>query len=201
MVSTKAGALEVTPQEVRMLTPSEVRLKDGRLIQGTLVGQTIKARTPLGELAIKVDELASFRADPEPGANPEPQSTASRGTSGPSATGPMIVSPPTPVRGPSGSTSTTPMGALPPADMAATGPPATSQPAPRPAATGGPAPGVVAALPEPEPIGGGGPTQVVDGAKAIGYGVERTAKGIGRTVVEGADAAHDGIKEFGLRVW
>ena len=31
--------------------------------------------------------------------------------------------------------------------------------------------------------------------------VETTAKGIGRTVVDGADTAHDGIKGFGLKVW
>ena len=62
MVSTGAGLVEVAPDEVVALSRDEMRLRDGRVIQGTLVGGQVKARTSLGEIAIKVDELQSYRA-------------------------------------------------------------------------------------------------------------------------------------------
>jgi hypothetical protein len=63
MVSTGAGLVEVVPDEVVALSRDEVRLRDGRVIKGTLVGGQVKARTSLGEVAIKVDELQSYRAN------------------------------------------------------------------------------------------------------------------------------------------
>ena len=39
------------------LSKDEIRLRDGRVIRGTLVGGQIKAKTALGEIAVKVDEL------------------------------------------------------------------------------------------------------------------------------------------------
>jgi hypothetical protein len=62
MVSTGAGLVEVVPDDVVALSRDEVRLRDGRVIKGTLVGGQVKARTSLGEVAIKVDELQSYRA-------------------------------------------------------------------------------------------------------------------------------------------
>jgi hypothetical protein len=62
MVSTGTGLVEVVPDDVVALSRDEVRLRDGRVIKGTLVGGQIKARTSIGEVAIKVDELQSFRA-------------------------------------------------------------------------------------------------------------------------------------------
>ena len=165
LVSTKAGALEVNPDDVLMLTAAKVRLKDGRVVQGTVVGQAIKAKTSLGELAIKLDELASFRADPAPAAKP----------GGPGPQAPVASSASTPTQD--------------------AGTPAALVPA-----TGQAAAEVAASSPESEPSGTG-PTQVISGAKAIGHGFESTAKGVGQTVVDAADAAHDGIKGFGLKVW
>ena len=62
MVSTGAGLVEVASDDVVALSRDEVRLRDGRVIKGTLVGGQVKARTSLGEIAIKVDELQSYRA-------------------------------------------------------------------------------------------------------------------------------------------
>ncbi len=57
-----------------------------------------------------------------------------------------------------------------------------------------------------------GPNQVLDGAKKVGQGVDETAKGIEKTVAQGAQAAgkeaktvadrlHDGAKAFGEAIW
>jgi len=219
MVSTGAGALEIAGADVQVLTPTEVRLKDGRVIQGTVVGETVKARTPLGELAIRLDELTSFRADPDTSttaAKPAPPTVAAPGAPAPVAK----AAPPTGVPGPVASTTPAPSapqpGTAPPASSLAPvgGLPAASGPGP-----GGPsAPaGVGAAPPVPQtasPTVGGdatagappqenglsGPSQVASGGRTIGEGVETTAKGIGHTVVQGADAVHDGFKTFGLKV-
>jgi len=62
VLSTGSALVEVSPETVALMTPVEIRLKDGRVLRGTLVGDRLKARTALGELAIKVEELGSFRA-------------------------------------------------------------------------------------------------------------------------------------------
>ena len=60
--------------------------------------------------------------------------------------------------------------------------------------------------------GSPGPDQVTTGAKQIGQGVEKAAKGIGTTVTEGAkdvgrklkptaDTLHDRAKGFGEALW
>ena len=41
MVSTGSGLVEIVPDEVTLLTHDEVRLRDGRVIRGTLVGGQI----------------------------------------------------------------------------------------------------------------------------------------------------------------
>jgi hypothetical protein len=62
MVSTGSGLVEIAPDEVLALSRDEIRLRDGRVIRGTLVGGQVKARTSLGEIAVKVDELQAYRA-------------------------------------------------------------------------------------------------------------------------------------------
>lgn len=64
MLSTGAGLVEITPDEVTALSRDEIRLRDGRVLRGTLVGGQIKAQTALGEIAVKVDELEAYRAAP-----------------------------------------------------------------------------------------------------------------------------------------
>lgn len=72
MVSTGSGLLEIAPDEVVALSREEIRLRDGRVIRGTLVGGQLKARTSVGEIAVKVDELQSYRATGEAGTGAAP---------------------------------------------------------------------------------------------------------------------------------
>ena len=95
MVSTGSGLVEITPDEVVTLSREEIRLRDGRVIRGVLVGDHVKARTSLGEIAVKVDELQTYRATGEPGAgaataaaSPPPASPGASVTSAPSAATP-----------------------------------------------------------------------------------------------------------------
>jgi Bacterial SH3 domain len=73
MLSTGSGLVEIASDEVVTLSRDEIRLQDGRVIRGTLVGGQIKAKTTLGEIAVKVDELQSYRAE---GGGPGAVSTA-----------------------------------------------------------------------------------------------------------------------------
>jgi hypothetical protein len=80
MVSTGSGLVEIAPDEVVALSREEIRLRDGRVIRGTLVGGQVKARTSLGEIAVKVDDLQAYRGSAqaeEPGSGPA-AATASR---------------------------------------------------------------------------------------------------------------------------
>ena len=63
MVSTGSGLVEIASDEVVTLSREEIHLRDGRVVRGTLVGGQIKARTSLGEIAVKVDELQSYRGN------------------------------------------------------------------------------------------------------------------------------------------
>ena len=56
MVSTGSAVIEVMPEEIQELSPQEIRLRDGRVVRGTLVGGRLKATTALGELAIRIEE-------------------------------------------------------------------------------------------------------------------------------------------------
>jgi len=89
LVSTGAGLVEIAPDEVVALSHGEIHLRDGRVIRGTLVGGQVKARTSLGEIAVKVDELQSYRTTGEAGGGAAPaaasQTAASPGTSSVSA--------------------------------------------------------------------------------------------------------------------
>ena len=93
MVSTGTGLVEIAPDDVVSLSREEVRLRDGRVIKGTLVGGQVKARTSLGEIAIKVDELQSYR---------ESETTAPAGQAvaapQPAATSSAVQAPATPTR-------------------------------------------------------------------------------------------------------
>lgn len=63
LISTGSNVLEVASEQVVLLTPDEVRLRDGRVVRGTLIGGRLKARTAYGELSVKLDDLRAFRAD------------------------------------------------------------------------------------------------------------------------------------------
>ena len=95
LVSTGSGLVEIAPDEVVALSREEIRLRDGRVIRGTLVGGQVKARTSLGEIAVKVDELQSYRTTGEPGSGAAPaaasQPAASPGT--PAASAPSSATP------------------------------------------------------------------------------------------------------------
>lgn len=87
LVSTGADLIEVQPEQVAELTREAIRLKDGRVIRGTLVGGHVKVRTALGEIAVKADELTAFRAAaaaaPAPAAEPAPREAAPAATAAP----------------------------------------------------------------------------------------------------------------------
>jgi hypothetical protein len=93
MVSTGSGLVEIAAEDVVSMSKEEIRLGDGRVIRGTLVGGQIKAKTALGEIAVKVDELQVYRtgsrgaAAAAPPATPPPAATASAATSAPAAAG------------------------------------------------------------------------------------------------------------------
>jgi hypothetical protein len=98
MVSTGSGLVEITPEEVVTLSRDEVRLRDGRAIRGTLVGGQVKVRTSLGEIAVKVDDLQTYRGSAqagEPGAGAGQSSTSRPATSAsaPAATAAPTVAP------------------------------------------------------------------------------------------------------------
>jgi hypothetical protein len=102
LVSTGSGLVEIAPDEVVSLTQGEIQLQDGRVIRGTLVGGQVKARTSLGEIAVKVDELHAYRASAQTGTLG--QTSAARSAAPPSAAAgiaPAPASPPavSPARG------------------------------------------------------------------------------------------------------
>jgi len=74
VVSTGSDLIELAPEQVSVITSGELRLRDGRIVRGTLVGGHLTVRTSLGEIAVKPDELRAYRAhgeaavahDPEP---------------------------------------------------------------------------------------------------------------------------------------
>jgi len=107
MVSTGSGLLEITPDEVIALSRDEIRLRDGRVIRGTLVGGQVKARTSLGEISVKVDDLQVYRASGQsggPGAV-APQATASQPaapTTAPAGSAPAAATPASPARSDTG---------------------------------------------------------------------------------------------------
>jgi hypothetical protein len=62
LVSTGTDVVEVSPETIGFVAPSEVRLKDGRVLHGTLVGGRLRTLTAMGELAVRVEDLQSFQA-------------------------------------------------------------------------------------------------------------------------------------------
>jgi hypothetical protein len=78
MVSTGSGLIEIAPEDVILLSRDEIRLRDGRVIRGTLVGGQIKAQTTLGEIAVKVDELQAYQGG-TPSSGPVPAATPAAG--------------------------------------------------------------------------------------------------------------------------
>jgi hypothetical protein len=158
LVSTGGDVIEIAAAEVRVVTPTELTLRDGRVIRGTLIGERLKTRTAYGELAVQFSDLVSYRADAVTAVPP----------GAPASGAPTPATP--------------------------TGPPAL--------AGAGPSvpPGRAPLSPE-STMPATGPGRVVEGARTIGRGVEETAKGVGKTVVDGADRVHDGFKAVGTTIW
>jgi hypothetical protein len=86
MVSTGSGLIEIASEEVVALSREEIQLRDGRVIRGTLVGGQVKARTSLGEIAVKVDELQSYRGNAQAGESGRSTASSSAGPATPPAT-------------------------------------------------------------------------------------------------------------------
>jgi hypothetical protein len=134
MVSTGADLIEVSAEEVGVLTPAEIQLKDGRVIKGSVVGGRLTARTPLGELSIDTAELRAFRAEgfartSAPGSMPVASARVA-----PEVAPAPPPAPATPVPAASAAVAPTPASpAPPPADPA--GPPASAATPPAPEAT------------------------------------------------------------------
>jgi hypothetical protein len=105
MLSTGSGLVEIPPDEVVVLSREEIRLRDGRAIRGTLVGGQIKAQTALGEIAVKVDELQSYRAGPAPAAAVLPSQAATTPSSTPSPVSSAPAPPPASASGANGAIS------------------------------------------------------------------------------------------------
>jgi hypothetical protein len=74
--STGTEIVEVAPETVGLIRSGEIQLKDGRNLRGTLVGGRLRAWTPLGEMAVRLDELRHFRASGPVGAAPAPAPAA-----------------------------------------------------------------------------------------------------------------------------
>lgn len=126
LVSTGTTLVEVMPDQVESLVPGEIRLADGRVVRGTIIGGVLKVRTPLGEMGLTVEELQRYTARREPvPAQPAPAPVAG-------VTRPAGYEPPAP----------------PPAEASAPGQ-APAPPAAAPSAHPAPPPGEgrVAALP------------------------------------------------------
>jgi hypothetical protein len=80
LVSIGTDVVEVNPEAIGLVIPGEIRLKDGRVLAGTLVGGRLRTRTAVGELAVPVEALQSFRAEgfveAASGASPAPETVA-----------------------------------------------------------------------------------------------------------------------------
>jgi len=63
VVASPSGVLDIPPSDVAVLTPEEVRLKDGRVIRGTLVSGRVKVATEGGEITVRTEDLGLYRAD------------------------------------------------------------------------------------------------------------------------------------------
>ena len=94
LVSTGQALLEFPPEAVLSVKPEEIRLKDGRVITGTIVGGRLRFKTDLGEVAVALTDLAEYR-ESEGGAPPTARPSAL--TPSPGATS----SPPPPSPAPS----------------------------------------------------------------------------------------------------
>lgn len=136
IVSTGSDLVEVLPEQIGQLVPGEIRLKNGRVLRGAIVGGRVKMRTALGEIAVTADELRRFRADDfVPG---DPVTAAMASTTTPAAaTAPAI-------------TATRPVG-RPPEPLRAAKLPAVQPPAAPVAAESPPEAALAAKLPAAQP--------------------------------------------------
>jgi hypothetical protein len=101
LVSTGSDLVDVAPDQVSVVTRDEIRLKDGRVVRGTLVGGRLRVQTALGELAVEMGELQEFRAEPQPAPAvatlaPAPPPAAAPTVAPPAASTPASTEPPSP---------------------------------------------------------------------------------------------------------
>jgi hypothetical protein len=85
LVSTGQDLLEFSPEAILSVKPEEIRLKDGRVITGTIVGGRLRFKTDLGEVAVALTDLAEYR---ESAGGAPPTAKRSAPTSSPGAASP-----------------------------------------------------------------------------------------------------------------
>jgi hypothetical protein len=171
MVSTGSDLVEVPAEQVGVLTREEVRLKDGRVVRGTLVGGRLRVQTALGELTVEVDELREFRAE----------SPARAVATVPPAPAPAGPAP----------------GTMPPALPPVASPPPAPAAGPADAPSPSPADGPRQVVDGTQQVGRG----VEGTAKGVGRTVTDAAVGTAQATKRAADRVHDGFKAFGEAVW
>lgn len=95
LVSTGRDLLELSPETIVSLRAEEIRLADGRVITGTVVGGRLRFKTDLGEVAVALKDLGEYR-QPSSGAPPSPESREPRSAAPASAkpASPTAVTPP-----------------------------------------------------------------------------------------------------------
>ncbi len=84
LVSTGRDLLELLPETIVSLRADEIRLADGRVITGTVVGGRLRFKTDLGEVAVALKDLGEYR-QLSSGAPPAPRSPEPRSAAPPSA--------------------------------------------------------------------------------------------------------------------
>jgi hypothetical protein len=70
-VAVPSGVIEVAAEQIIVLMPGEVRLRDGQVISGEPVGGVLKLETVRGEIVVSTADLRFYRADGEGTSTPE----------------------------------------------------------------------------------------------------------------------------------
>jgi hypothetical protein len=171
LVSTGSDVVEVPTEQVAVMTADEIRLKDGRVIRGAVVGGSVRARTEYGELAVRLEEVRHFRAVEE---RPQPPAPPVVAAAPPVAT----PAPPAVAPSPPGATPGPTAGAAAPTATPSGGPAQVSEGASRVGqGVGQTARGVGQTVSD-------GADMIHDGFKAFGLAVWDGMKAIGRAIEE-----------------
>src|SRR5262249_12601851 len=70
-VAAPSGVIEVAAEQIAVLMPGEVRLRDGQVIAGEPVDGLLKLETARGEIVVRTGDLRFYRADGESASTPE----------------------------------------------------------------------------------------------------------------------------------